>query len=80
MIFLHIVTVFMLFSCGKNTAINTVPVENFNVEKYLGTWHEIARVENRFEKNCTNVTAKYSLGKNGKINIENKCIIYFEMI
>ena len=73
--FLKICLVFMLFACGKNTTIKTVPIENFNVEKYLGTWHEIARVENHFEKNCTDVTAEYSLRQDGKINIENKCTI-----
>lgn len=32
-------------------------VENFQYERYLNTWHEMARTENSFEKNIDNISA-----------------------
>jgi apolipoprotein D and lipocalin family protein len=40
---------------------NIKPVENFQAGKYLGTWYEIARIDHRFEKGLSKVTAQYSL-------------------
>lgn len=37
------------------------PVSPFELERYLGTWHEIARLDHRFERGLTQVTAEYSL-------------------
>ncbi|HVX51629.1 MAG TPA: lipocalin family protein [Chitinophagaceae bacterium] len=52
------------------------PVTNFNKTKYLGTWYEIARLDFRFEKNLSNVTATYSLNANGTIKVVNKGYAY----
>ncbi|MFC1771692.1 lipocalin family protein [Candidatus Margulisiibacteriota bacterium] len=43
---------------------------NFN--KYLGAWHEIARLPNWFEKDLVGVTATYSLKENGDIEVLNQ--------
>ena len=48
------------------------PVTNFDSEAYLGTWYEIARLENRFEAGMSNVTASYSLYEDGSIRVRNK--------
>lgn len=47
-------------------------VKDFKKEKYLGKWYEIARFDYRFERNLDNVTAEYSLNKNGSIRVYNK--------
>lgn len=48
------------------------PITNFEVEKYSGKWHEQARTENPFEKKkASNITAEYTLQKNGTILVEN---------
>lgn len=44
----------------------------FNLEKYMGTWYEIARFDHRFERNLQNVTATYSIMPNGKVKVVNK--------
>jgi apolipoprotein D and lipocalin family protein len=49
-----------------------VAVKPFDREKYLGKWYEIARLDFRFEKNLSNVTATYSLRDNGLISVDNK--------
>lgn len=48
------------------------PVENFQAEKYLGTWYEIARIDNRFEKGLSRVTAEYRKREGGGITVINR--------
>ncbi len=50
---------------------NTKAVSNFELNRYLGKWYEIARMDFRFEKNMDNTTAEYSLDKNGKVKVVN---------
>jgi apolipoprotein D and lipocalin family protein len=38
----------------------------FELEKYLGTWYEIARFDHSFERDLQGVTATYSLRDDGK--------------
>ncbi len=47
------------------------PVQNFDVNRYVGTWYEIARFDFRFEKDLDNTSAQYSLLKNGKVKVLN---------
>lgn len=50
-----------------------VPViEDFDKEKYLGKWYEIARLDFFWEKNLKNVHANYSLNEDGSIKVVNK--------
>lgn len=46
-------------------------VENFDVDRYLGTWYEIARFDFRFEKDLDNVSAQYSLNEDGNVTVLN---------
>lgn len=62
---------FGLFGCA------TIPkkaeaVTQFDADKYLGKWYEIARFDFRFEKNLNNTTAEYSLNEDGTIKVLNK--------
>jgi len=47
------------------------PVENFDVNRYLGTWFEIARFDFRFEKDLDNTMAQYSLNDKGNVKVLN---------
>lgn len=51
--------------------LNTTPVQNFELERYLGTWYEIARFPHSFEKNLIGVKANYSRREDGKIAVVN---------
>lgn len=65
------VAVLLLSSCvGKPEGIK--PVESFELERYLGKWYEIARLDHRFEKGLTQVTATYSMNKNGSVKVINR--------
>lgn len=48
------------------------PVCDVDIKRYLGTWYEIARYSHPFEKGLEQVTATYSLKKNGRIQVVNR--------
>lgn len=48
------------------------PVAEFERDRYLGTWYEIARLDNRFEKGMSQVTATYSLNDDGSVRVLNR--------
>jgi len=50
---------------------NITPISNFNLEKYLGKWYEIARLDHSFERGLTRVTADYTLRKDGGVRVLN---------
>lgn len=47
------------------------PVRQFDVNRYLGTWYEIARFDYYFEKDLDNAIAQYSLNPDGTVNVVN---------
>ncbi len=48
------------------------PVDNFDANRYLGTWYEIARLDHRFERGLEQVSAHYSLNPDGSIKVINR--------
>jgi len=48
------------------------PVDDFEVDRYLGTWYEIARLDHRFERGLSNVTAQYSMRDDGGVRVLNR--------
>ena len=48
------------------------PVKGFDVNRYLGTWYEIARFDHSFERGLSNVTADYTMRSDGGIDVLNK--------
>jgi apolipoprotein D and lipocalin family protein len=51
---------------------NVKPVQNFELERYLGKWYEIARLDHSFERGLSHVTADYSLRKDGGVRVINR--------
>jgi apolipoprotein D and lipocalin family protein len=49
-------------------------VSHVDLEKYLGKWYEIAHLPFRFEDDCTDITATYSLSKDGNVSVLNECV------
>lgn len=47
-------------------------VDDFELEQYLGTWYEVARLDHRFERGLSNVTANYSLRDDGGVAVVNR--------
>ncbi len=48
------------------------PVQDFEIDRYLGKWYEIARLPNWFEKDLVRVTATYEILQNGKVKVINE--------
>jgi len=48
------------------------PISGFNLNKYLGKWYEIARLDHPFERGLSNVTAVYSLKGDGGVKVVNR--------
>jgi apolipoprotein D and lipocalin family protein len=68
-----LVVLIMLFLCGcVGLPENVKPVDGFDLERYLGTWYEIARLDHAFERGLTKVTANYSLREDGGIKVVNR--------
>jgi len=51
--------------------IDKTVVKEVDIEKYLGTWYEIARYDHRFERGLVGVTANYSKREVGLIKVVN---------
>ncbi len=52
--------------------LQTVP--SVDVPRYMGTWHEIAKYPNWFQKKCVSSTqATYSLQADGRVQVLNRC-------
>lgn len=64
--------VILLSSCKyQDSMIDKSVVDNFDVDKYLGQWYEIARFDHSFERGMQGVTATYSYREDGKIKVVN---------
>jgi len=48
-------------------------VQHVDVERYMGTWYEIARTPNPFQEGCTGTTATYELEADGDVKVYNRC-------
>lgn len=49
-------------------------VRSLDVARYMGTWYEIARYPNRFQRKCIgNTTATYTARPDGQIDVVNRC-------
>ncbi|WP_232536128.1 lipocalin family protein [Comamonas testosteroni] len=47
-------------------------MSGFDVTRYKGTWFELARIEHRFEKGLSQVSAQYSLNEDGTVTVINR--------
>jgi apolipoprotein D and lipocalin family protein len=66
------------FAIAENSASESMPaikpVDKVELSRYIGKWHEIALLPNRFQAMCiTDTTAEYVLQAEGKIQVTNRC-------
>lgn len=48
------------------------PVNNFELDRYLGTWYEVARLDHSFERGLSQVSAEYRLKEDGGVQVINR--------
>lgn len=51
---------------------NITPVQDFELNRYLGKWYEIARLDHSFERGLDKVTAYYSIREDGGVCVVNR--------
>jgi apolipoprotein D and lipocalin family protein len=65
----------LLYGCSvpKEMSTESIPaVKSFDLQRFLGTWYEVARFPHSFENGLDKVTATYTLRDDGKIDVLNK--------
>jgi apolipoprotein D and lipocalin family protein len=67
-----IIAAFGLLAGCAGVPKGITPVNNFNAQRYLGAWYEIARLEHRYEKGLSNITAHYNMRDDGGIDVLNR--------
>ncbi|NMF89142.1 lipocalin family protein [Aromatoleum petrolei] len=49
-------------------------IATLDVPRYMGTWYEIAKYPNRFQRHCAGFTqAEYRLQEDGRVQVANRC-------
>ncbi len=83
--FKHAVTLVAMLACGawssatEPSGVSQTPgalgtIATLDVPRYMGTWYEIAKYPNRFQKMCVADTrAEYSLQADGTVQVINRC-------
>jgi apolipoprotein D and lipocalin family protein len=64
--------VLVLLGGCLGTPSNVTPVKDFDLERYLGTWYEVAHLDHSFERGLEQVSAKYSMRDDGGVSVVNR--------
>jgi apolipoprotein D and lipocalin family protein len=62
----------LLPACTTGMPEGVRPVSGFELDRYLGEWYEIARLDHSFERGLSRVTAEYSLREDGGLRVVNR--------
>ena len=72
--FFALAAALLLSGCAdKSAGPKPATVKSVDLQRYLGTWYEIARYPHSFERDCTGVKARYSQNGDGTIEVTNTC-------
>lgn len=75
---LALISLAIFNSCSVGIPKGAMAVKNFNVDKYMGKWYEIARFDFKFEKDLDQTTATYTLNEEGTVKVENRGYNYIK--
>ncbi len=62
----------VIYNIWKPVKSDLPVIQDFQLEKYLGKWYEIARMDFFWEKGLKNVTAEYTQNEDGTIQVTNQ--------
>ncbi|WP_339856822.1 lipocalin family protein [Pseudohongiella acticola] len=62
----------VMAACSSSPPDGLTVVEDFDINRYTGRWYEIARLDHRFERGLSNVTAEYTLQENNDVAVLNR--------
>jgi len=67
-------SILMNAAAAEKVAVPLEVIPSVDLERYAGTWYEIARLPNWFQKKCAGeVSATYTLLEDGRIKVVNRC-------
>jgi apolipoprotein D and lipocalin family protein len=76
--FKRVVSVWVLLGGALLAQAQERPIQtiaSLDVGRYVGTWHEIAKYPNRFQKQCASQTrAQYLAQTDGSLQVVNRCV------
>jgi apolipoprotein D and lipocalin family protein len=49
-------------------------VDDLDLDRYQGQWHEVARLPNRFQEGCQESTANCQLTTDNEVLVTNRCV------
>ena len=61
-----------LAGCSTAPPDGVRPVTSFDINRYLGQWYEIARLDHSFERGLSDVSATYQLQDDGSVKVTNR--------
>ena len=62
----------LLSGCAVAPPSGVTPITGFDVNRYLGHWYEIARLDHSFERGLSQVSAHYSQRDDGGLKVLNR--------
>jgi apolipoprotein D and lipocalin family protein len=69
--FMCLLSLFCLSGCvGIPDGVEAI--KGFDAQRYMGVWYEIARLDHSFERGLINVSATYSINKDGSVKVINR--------
>ena len=66
-------TVFFV-SCASHPVKPLAIVPKVEVSRYMGKWHEVARLPMFFQRGCVESTAEYAIKPDGAVSVINRCL------
>lgn len=65
----------MVTACATVDSVEELQTaRSVDLSRYVGKWHEIARLPMWAQRNCLRSTAEYTLLESGKIGVKNTCV------
>ncbi|MDM5270916.1 lipocalin family protein [Sulfurovum sp. zt1-1] len=62
----------LIFTACVEKPEHVKPIGEFKLERYLGTWYEIARLDHSFERGLEKITATYTMREDGGVKVINR--------
>ena len=69
---LLVIAAALFLSACTGMPAGVAPVKDFELNRYLGKWYEVARLDHSFERGLEQVSAEYSLNPNGSVKVVNR--------
>lgn len=63
-----------LSSCASRPVKPLATVTKVELPRYMGRWHEVARLPMFFQRGCVESTAEYAIKEDGAVSVINRCL------